>query len=119
MSSNLVGRVVGQEATAVGNFENCPSRGTWMFRQTAGVRGRPVLVLTDLGLGGPQVQPMRASAAEWCRYAVGVARAESPVIALVPYSVDPAHRMVSRRIAVVPWDRASVSTAQRARRRAS
>jgi hypothetical protein len=116
---DVISRVVGPEATTVGSFENCPSRGVWMLPRVGVVPGRPVVVLTDLGLGGPQVQPVRASATEWCRYAVGLARAGSPVIAFVPYSVDRAYRMVSRRIAVVLWDRASISAAQRARRRAS
>jgi hypothetical protein len=116
---DLVQRVVGREITMVGSFENCPSRGVWMLPRAAAVRGRPVLVLTDLGLGGPQVQPARASVDEWRRYARGLARAGSSVIALVPYPVDEARRVVGRRIATVPWDRASVSTVQQARRSAS
>jgi hypothetical protein len=112
-------RVVGPEATTVGSFENCPSRGVWMLRHAAMAPGRPVLVLTDLGLGGPLVQPARASAAEWCRYAKRMTRAGSPTIALVPYPLTAADRVISRRIAVVAWDRASVSAVQRARRRAS
>jgi len=115
----LVERVVGPRMTAVGNFENCPSRGVWLLPRRAAPRGRPLLVLTDLGLGGPPVQPARASVAEWCRYARGMARVGSPVIALVPYPLDRARRAVSRRIAVVRWDRASVSAAQHARRRVS
>ncbi len=115
----LIERVVGRQVTAVGSFENCPSRGVWLLPRAAAARGRPVLVLTDLGLGGPQVQPARASAAEWRRYASGVARAGSPVIALVPYPSGRAKRAVRRRIGVVGWDRASVSAAQRARRRVS
>jgi len=116
---DLVQRTVGPEATTVGSFENCPSRGVWMLPRPATLRGRPVLVLTDLGLGGPLVQPARASVAEWCRYARARARAGSPVIALVPYPLDRAYRAASRRIAVVPWDRASISAVQNARRRAS
>jgi hypothetical protein len=115
---DLVQRVVGLESTTVGSFENCPSRGVWMLPRSAAV-GRPVLVLTDLGLGGPQVQPMRATVGEWRRYARGVARAGSSVIALVPYPMDRARRAVSRSIAVIPWDRPSVSMVQQARRRAS
>ena len=116
---DLVQRVAGREATTVGSFENCPSRGVRMRPRYVTVRGRPVLVLTDLGLGGPPVQPARAPAAEWYRYARGAARAGSPVIALVPYPLDGAHRTLIRRIAVVSWDRASVSAVQQARRRAS
>jgi hypothetical protein len=116
---DLVRRVVGTETTSMGSFENCPSRGVRMRPRRATVRGRPVLVLTDLGLGGPPVQPARASVAEWHRYARGIARAGSAVIALVPYPLAAARRALTGRIAVIPWDRASVSAAQRARRRAS
>jgi hypothetical protein len=115
----LVQRVVGPRMTPVGTFENCPSRGIWLLPRSAAVRGRPVLVLTDLGLGGPQAQPDRASAAEWIRYARGAARAGSPVIALIPYPPGQARQAIRRRIAVAPWDRASVSAVQRARRRVS
>jgi hypothetical protein len=115
----LVQRVVGQQLAPVGSFENCPSRGVWLLPRSAAVRGRPVLVLTDLGLGGPQAQSARASAAEWASYAHRAARAGSPVIALIPYPPDRARGAIRRRIAVVPWDRASVSAVQRARRRVS
>ena len=115
----LVRQVVGPEMTTIGYFENCPSRGVWMLPRAAAPPGRPVLVLTDLGLGGPPVQPLRASATEWGQYARDLRRAESPVIALVPYPLDRAHRAISRQIAVVQWDHATVSTARHARRRVS
>jgi hypothetical protein len=115
---DLIRQVVGPELTTVGSFENCPSRGVWMQRRAA-PRGRPVLLLTDLGLGGRPVQPVRASVAEWYRYAKDVGRAGSPVIALVPYLLDRAHRAIRRRIAVVQWDHATVSTVRHARRRVS
>ena len=112
----LIQRVAGPRMTATGSFENCPSRGVWLLPRGAAVRGRPVLVLTDLGLGGPPVQPARASAAEWIRYARRAARAGSPVIALIPYPLGRVRGAARRRMAVVPWDRASVSAVQRARR---
>ena len=115
----LVQRVAGRHVAPAGSFENCPSRGVWLLPRSAAVPGRPVLLLTDLGLGGPQAQPARASTAEWVAYAHRVARAGSPAIALIPYPLDQVPAAIRRRMAVVRWDRASVSAVQRARRRVS
>ena len=63
--------------------------------------GRPVLALTDLGLGGRSPAPAQAARA-WLAFAELV---ESPLVLLVPY---PRTRWPAvRGLHVVPWDRAT------------
>lgn len=109
--------LVGAELTQVRYFSDVPSRGTgpgsprtWQpYRPPS--PGTRVLVVSDLGVGGPVLHPQRASVAEWHQVLDEIVRAGCTVLALVPYPVTRVPAELTRLLAGLTWDRTTtVST---------
>jgi hypothetical protein len=113
--------VVGKQAVEVLYFRDCPTRpedagpgSVWTWtRYRAPDPRRPVLVLSDFGIGGPPLRPGSSSVAEWVALARRLARRESRLSGLVPYPparLPPGLRAVAR---LVEWDRSTSRAAVR------
>jgi hypothetical protein len=114
--------LVGAERTEVRYFANAPLRGvgygpvwTWTdYRPPA--PGTPVLVLSDIGLGGWWLDPARAERSEWEEFARVIVGHGCELIALVPYPAARWPAWLTRRFAVATWDRRlTAGRAQRTR----
>ncbi|MER6915299.1 hypothetical protein ABT354_26800 [Streptomyces sp. NPDC000594] len=103
--------VVGRDRTRVRYFEDAPLRGTgdearWSWGPyTPPTRGTRVLVLSDLGIGGPAVHPRRSTPDEWRELARVVERAGCRVTAFVPCPPRRVPAWAAATMDVVPWDR--------------
>jgi hypothetical protein len=104
-------RIVGSERVEVLRFVGCPTRGagtgpvrTWM-RYEPPRTGKPVVLLTDLGVGLAPFATDRAGTGEWLAFAERVRAAGCPLVAFVPYPRVRVPRALRRALAVVPWDR--------------
>jgi hypothetical protein len=105
-------------------FADSPLRGmgtgarwTWTSGYVAPDVGTPVLVVTDLGIGGPADHHARSRAHEWITLAERLRRRGSPLVALVPY---PPHRWPDAlvgQLAIVTWDRRTTLSDVRSARR--
>ncbi len=108
---SAVERSVGREQTEVVMFAGTPLRkagrgprhrwGRW----APPPRGTPVLLLTDLGIGGPLLSRDRATLGEWLRFREEVRRAGCPLLAFVPYEPRRWPVELVRGMTVLPWDR--------------
>ena len=77
--------------------------------------GSPVVLVTDLGIGGPLVSEDRAHPAEWLVFASGVRRAGHPLIAFVPYEARRWPSPLARAITILHWsERTTVGAIRRA-----
>jgi hypothetical protein len=65
--------------------------------------GTPVLLLSDLGIGQAAGDAMPENV--WLRFARRIRKAGCPVIAFVPYPVSRWPAALTRRLALIPWDR--------------
>lgn len=117
-----IDRLVADGLLDVQTFDGDPGQ-TWSRRRKASAHepprpGTPVLALTDLGLRDAREGRLQP-ATTWLAFAAGLAQAQVPFVALVPYPPAALPRPMLDRIAVVQWDRpASVSSVQRAAARA-
>lgn len=68
-------------------------------------RGRPVLVVTDLGIGRPRLTPRGHRETEWLDFAAQLREAGCPLIALVPYPPKRWPQRLTRVMTVLLWDR--------------
>jgi hypothetical protein len=106
----LGARLLSADLIEVMSFSGCPTRGAgkgtrddWSsWRPPA--RGTPVLLVSDLGIGGPPMDPNRASVAEWLAFSAVATRAGAPVIALVPFGRERWPVSLMRRMTMVEWD---------------
>jgi hypothetical protein len=102
---------VGQELTDVRYFEGSPLRGTgdgeggdWIeYRPPA--RGTRVLLLSDLGLGGPALHERRAGAQEWREWIGVLESARCTAVAFVPYPASRWPGWARDLLHLVAWDR--------------
>ncbi|MET9833391.1 hypothetical protein ABZ078_29725 [Streptomyces sp. NPDC006385] len=109
--------LVGAELTQIRYFADAPVRGagpggrrTWRPYRTPS-QGTRVLVVSDLGVGGPLLHPRRASVAEWYDVLDEIVRAGCTALALVPYPVDRVPTELTRLLSALTWDRTTtVST---------
>ncbi|MFJ2001148.1 hypothetical protein ACWCQP_01740 [Streptomyces chartreusis] len=110
-------RLVGAELTQIRYFADAPTRGTgpgsprtWQpFRPPS--PGTRVLVVSDLGVGGPVLHPQRASVAEWYQVFDEIVRAGCTALALVPYPVTRVPADLIPLLSALTWDRTTtVST---------
>lgn len=103
--------VAAKDRVEVRDFTGCPLRSgrtpaaneptTWK----PPARGTPILLLTDLGMGGPPSSEERASVGEWLEFAQAAQTSGCPVVALVPYAPSRWPRAFSGRMTVIHWDR--------------
>lgn len=115
--------VVGNSRVTLLRFRDCPLRGagdgpiwTWQ-RYTPPEPGRPVLVLTDLGIGGPPVHPERSRPGEWVALASWLRRRSSPLIAFVPYGQNRWPDRLRKVMTIVQWDRSTTVASMHTRHR--
>lgn len=117
--------ILSDDRLEIASFAGCPSRdvGTgsrrdWSPWKSRG-QGTPVVVVTDLGIGGPRSDPDRATVGEWLRFARQVREARCELIALVPYEAARWPPELSRAMTVIHWsERTSVGSVRRARHEA-
>jgi hypothetical protein len=107
-----------------GWFVNSPEDGVGIgfggpMRYDPPAPGTPVLLVTDLGVGGPVLRPRRPRSQVWAQFAQALRRRDSPVVAFVPYPPDRWPAGSARPLAVVEWDRTTTLTTVRAARRAT
>lgn len=109
----LVARIrktVGQDTTEVRYFEDSPLNGTgpadhWAWHPyTLPPSGTRVLVLTDLGLGGPP-RPQQAGRQGWERFFDRLTRAHCAPVVLLPYPRRRWPSWAEDCARLVPWDR--------------
>ncbi|HEY1306670.1 MAG TPA: hypothetical protein VGF24_24115 [Vicinamibacterales bacterium] len=117
--------ILSDDRLDVASFAGCPSRGVgsgprqkwtpWVSKRP----GTPVVVVTDLGIGGLATDRDRASLVEWLRFAHGVRESGCDLIALVPYEAGRWPPMLSRVMTIIHWsERTSVGSVRRARHEA-
>jgi hypothetical protein len=120
----LVGQirtVVGTGLVEVGYFSDLPQRGTgpgarWTrTRYTPPERGRRILLLSDLGLGGPPDHPHRGTRADWEEFVGLVTRAGCGAVALSPYPPERWPAWMTRLLPLVTWDRTTTAGRTRVR----
>jgi hypothetical protein len=108
-------QLVGSDALERLSFEGSPlgPRGVgngaaWHWKPYAALnpmpRGRPVLALTDLGLGGRTPAPSTAMES-WREFAATVRAAGGRLVLLVPYPEGRWPRALRSSMAIVRWDR--------------
>jgi hypothetical protein len=79
--------------------------------------GTPVLIVTDLGLGGERLDEDRAGAGEWLAFAHAAAAAGHRPIALVPYEATRWPGSLQRAMTMIHWsERTTVAAVRRALR---
>ncbi|WP_224363658.1 hypothetical protein [Hyalangium versicolor] len=99
-------RVVGSERVSSTSFIGLPGRRTPRGRALVlPPRGTPLLLLTDLGLGGPAYSSSRASLDEWMALARKWGATGHPLVAFVPYPPSRWPRELTKLIRIVQWDR--------------
>ena len=64
-----------------------------------------MLVISDLGIGGPVVNPGRARREEWLAVAARAHAAGCPLVALVPFAPHRWHPALARAMVCIHWDR--------------
>ncbi|MFF3871943.1 hypothetical protein [Streptomyces sp. NPDC001978] len=114
----LVGQirsVVGAGLVEVGYFSDLPQRGTGPGARrtrtayTPPESGRRILLLSDLGIGGPPDAYHRGTRAEWEEFIGLVTRAGCSVVALSPYPPGRWPQWMTRLLPVVSWDRTTTT----------
>jgi hypothetical protein len=103
-------RLAGSGQTRVTYFADAPMRGagsgaawTWDEYRAPSPRTR-LIVLSDLGIGGPPLSPHTALPEEWTEFVDYVRQQDCDVIAVVPY---PRHRWppaISSLLPMLQWD---------------
>jgi hypothetical protein len=113
--------ILSDECLEVLYFAACPSRGVG-----AGARdewrawrpppaGTPVLVVTDLGIGGPRLDDDRAGVAEWLGFAHVAASEGHRLLCLVPCQATRWPAALARAMTLIHWsERTTVAPVRRA-----
>jgi hypothetical protein len=78
-----------------------------------------VVVITDLGIGGPVLSDDRAPVTEWLAFARRVVASRHPLIAFVPYEARRWPPRLARTMTLLHWsERTTVGEVRRAIREA-
>ncbi|MEQ1909606.1 MAG: hypothetical protein ABMA15_12335 [Vicinamibacterales bacterium] len=79
--------------------------------------GTPIMLISDLGIGGLTLGEDRATVADWLAFAEMAVRSSSPLLALVPYEARRWPTRLARAMTLLHWsERTSVGTVRRAKR---
>jgi hypothetical protein len=101
--------VIGAEKVEEYYFANAPLRGILgpfrRRRYQPPPPGCPVLVLSDLGIGGPRLRGDRSHPEEWLAFARRLKAQGSRVAVLVPYPRHRWSRVLESKMALIQWDR--------------
>ena len=103
------------------SFVGCPTRGV-QSADSDDVRawsppplGTPILVVSDLGLGGPPLHGDAGTVGEWRRFALRAREAGAAVVALLPYESRRWPEALTRVMTMVHWsERTTVGDVRRA-----
>jgi hypothetical protein len=104
-------QAIGKDSTEILHFRDNPLRGAgsgaiWTWQSYAcPAPGTPVLALSDLGIGGPFLNPDRSSTSEWLSFAEKLSGHSCPLIAFVPYPENRWPPELARQMTLVCWDR--------------
>jgi hypothetical protein len=115
--------ILSDECLEVLYFVECPTRGVtdlpgesqrpWL----APPSGIPVLLVTDLGIGGPLVAEDRATIREWLRFSQTARRLGHTPIGLVPYEARRWPPLLARAMVLLHWsERTTAGEVRRATR---
>lgn len=102
-------RIFGPARMEVLRFAGDPLRGAGAGPRTdwrpwrPPLPGTPVLVLSDLGIGGPALDGERASARNWVRFARSARDARCPVVVFVPFGPARWPPAVADAMLLVHW----------------
>jgi len=103
-------RIVGKDLVDVLSFRRTPAFGcgsgplwTWKPYQVPRTV-LPLVVISDLGVGGPPASADRANEGEWKAF-LDALPAQLPVVVLNPYPPRRWPRALRRRAAILQWDR--------------
>ncbi|HYH79216.1 MAG TPA: hypothetical protein VEX86_05445 [Longimicrobium sp.] len=116
---DAISEVVGRYRIQVFTFHHTPTLGVFALTGDAPLPWRPppaatpVVIVSDLGIGGPFVNPERSRTREWLHLARRARAARCPIVALVPF---PPHRWdptLARSIVCLQWDRGTTAGAVR------
>jgi len=113
--------VVGRDRVQTLRFSGCPLRGAGAGPATSWAAyrpppaGTPVVLLSDLGIGGPLVGGDRAGVDEWLGFARLVRKARCPLVAFVPYAAPRWPRALAPLLTIIHWDRTTTVSAVRSR----
>ncbi len=122
--------ILADDRLEISEFVGCPGRGTVpdLEEETEEpegdfvawkppARGTPILAITDLGIGGPRLDPDRATVAEWLEFAHRVQGQKHLLIALVPYEATRWPAQLARAMTLLHWsEQTSVGGVRRAMR---
>lgn len=117
-----VERLMGPANVRTLMFCDAPTRGAgdgpvWDWRPyVSPEQGSPVLVLSDLGIGGPRGRRERSRQAEWLKLAARLATTKSRLFALVPYPSERWDPRLVEAMTLVEWDRTTTVSKVYARR---
>jgi hypothetical protein len=107
------------------SFADAPTRGagagpvwTWSAYEPPDPH-RPVVAVTDLGIGGPVSRPERCRESEWLALASRLLSAGSRLIAFVPYPRERWRPRLAKAMTIVEWDRSTTVAAVHALRDAA
>lgn len=91
------------------DFVACPSRGLLRVSKTGfepwqpPPQGMPILVISDLGIGGPMMDHTQGTIAEWVAFADNARAAGCRLVGLVPYEATRWPPRVARAMTLVHW----------------
>jgi hypothetical protein len=114
-------RTVGREKVEVGYFAYSPLRGAgpgpgWTWRPyRPPSRRTPILLLSDLGIGGPSGDFRKSTHSEWRRFWRIAADNESGIVAFVVYPPDRWPGWLAAVTHPVSWDRRATARSARAK----
>lgn len=119
LAADLI-NVVGSSLVTMLFFRDAPTRGVgvgrvWSSRYEPPEPGVPVLVLTDLGIGGPGASQTPSSEREWFALHDVLRPRGSRLVALVPYNEERWPRRLAQKLTIVRWDRATTASVLHAR----
>jgi hypothetical protein len=102
-----VERLVGAGNLSTLTFWDAPLRGIGpkLERYVPPHPGRPVLVLSDVGIGGQPLRLERSQPGEWLRLRALLHTRGSPLIVFVPYRQARWPLALRQRLVLVEWDR--------------
>ena len=106
-----ISQVVGVPRLRVFHFIGCPTRGVFSARQDEASlwspppHGTPVVLISDLGIGGSLLDRDHSTRGEWLGMAQRCRAKSCPVLAFVPFAPDRWDRELARRITMIHWDR--------------
>ena len=116
-------RTVGWDRVEIFRFKGCPSWGVQCHplqiddRYHPPAAGRPVLIITDLGIGTAKESGARPSMATWRDYIENLKRSGTRATFLVPYSPKYWPQEFFDGMDLVVWDRITTVTALRRKNR--